>query len=475
MPQQTQGNANNDTSWMVAIETMLDAIGHPEVQSSSISKVPDKIRKPNADAYMPRVVSIGPLHRGTKNDLLMMEPHKWSYTVNLLNQTQIPENTVVSAGPSTLENCGTDLLQLDNIVRASYGGNIHSEPHELAKVMLDGCFLLEFLQRHVETLSKGNNPNHGGDPVFQSQDMLRDILGDMLLLENQVPFIILKKLHRRIFPSVVPREQDHRVANLALAALSCPLVVSPSGVAHLLDLVHYSITNENGSHKTKQAELELNRSAMRLQAEGITIRPANSGNNNNGNAQKDNKLVNSFDFVINFENRVLEISPLHINEFKEVIWRNLIAWEQSRIEIRCKLTSYALFFQGLICCEHDIELLEHVGVIVNDSKKSKKDLEKLFRTIAEGVMYMDSCYSKTCDRLNNHKGTKPYKKWTIMAWHQCMDIFAIVVHYLITWFSLLKLIHEVFPTGWKLLGVLSGAALLGLTATQTYYIVPGHH
>jgi len=57
----------------------------------------------------------------------------------------------------------------------------------------------------------------------------------------------------------------------------------------------------------------------------------------------------------------------------------------SKIWIRCKYTSYALFFNGLICCELDIELLQKKGVIVNELKKSNKDLLILFRTIAKGA------------------------------------------------------------------------------------------
>ncbi|KAH1256652.1 hypothetical protein GmHk_03G006763 [Glycine max] len=45
-----------------------------------------------------------------------------------------------------LKDCSIDILMLDKIIIASYGGNIESEPHELAKLMIvDGCLLLELL------------------------------------------------------------------------------------------------------------------------------------------------------------------------------------------------------------------------------------------------------------------------------------------------------------------------------------------
>ncbi|TKY63478.1 UPF0481 protein [Spatholobus suberectus] len=478
MDSQNHINVDN-TSWMVPIQVMLGTIRHREVQACSISKVPDKIRKPNKGAYMPQVVSIGPYHRGSKTDLLLMEQPKWSYMLFLLERSQFQEeqeNTEEEIGnaPSKLKNCGEIILELDNIVRASYGGNIQSEPVELAKtVLLDGFFLLEFLLRlrkYVEALSEKVGNGGGGDDedsIFESQDKLLSVLSDLLLLENQVPFIVLKKLYRKLFPiDDVPIEEDHRVANLALEALGYPLVIPTSGVSHLLHLVHLSIVNHHeGRHETRHARQELKRCATRLRAGGIAIRVRPANRSNVGYAI----ACDSFDFGIDFNNGVLEIPQLRIKESTEVKWRNLIAWEQSRIGNRRKLTSYALFFQGLICCGHDIELLERVGVIVNESGKSKEDLLKLFSTICEGVEHMDSSYSGVCAKLNKDtaRGTQALKKWPMVTWHQCRRIFAIIAYYWKNWYGIL--IREHVPTIWKLIGVLAAIALLGLTIAQTYY------
>lgn len=83
-------------------------------------------------------------------------------------------------------------------------------------------------------------------------------------------------------------------------------------------------------------------------------------------------FVDNFDFNISFSNGILKISPLHIKGTMEVKWRNLIAWEQSRMGVRCRF-SCAMFFKSLICCKHDILLLEKMRFIVKDSSKSKED------------------------------------------------------------------------------------------------------
>ncbi|QCE03691.1 hypothetical protein DEO72_LG8g1716 [Vigna unguiculata] len=343
-------------NWIFPIQVLLGTVRHGEVQACSISKVPNKLRKPNKDAYIPQVVSIGPYHRGSKNDLLlMMEQPKWNYMLSLLGRSlfQAEQEGRIQDGPRMVKVCGDTILEIEYVVRASYGGNALSEPHELAKLMLlDGFFLLEFIHRlyeYKEALKAGKHGEYDDDPVFESHDKVLSLLSDLLLLENQVPFIVLKKLYRKLFPVPVPVEQDHRVAILAMDALGYPSVVPTSGAAHLLHLVHLSIVNHEDRKKTRQALKELEHCATRLRARGVTIRRGDTTIRPEDKS-REKQFGDMFNFEIIFDNGVLEIPQLRIKKSTEVTWRNMIAWEQSRIVTSCKLTSYALFFQGLICC-----------------------------------------------------------------------------------------------------------------------------
>lgn len=129
---------------MVPIEVMLGALYHGQVQACSISSVTDELRSPNEAAFKPKEVSIGPLHRGTTRHVQLMEETKWHYMREFLDRRGTQEQNRRSE--QRLRECGTDILKLDKIIMASYGGNIESEPHELAKLMIvDGCLLLELL------------------------------------------------------------------------------------------------------------------------------------------------------------------------------------------------------------------------------------------------------------------------------------------------------------------------------------------
>ncbi|BAT84142.1 hypothetical protein VIGAN_04142500, partial [Vigna angularis var. angularis] len=182
----------NESGWMHSIKVTLGSLDHREVKSfiSSIPSVSSKLRKSNEEAYSPKFVSIGPLHRGTSSHLLAMEEHKWRYMLALLHRTQNPV--------STLDECGTVILGLDDAVRASYG-------------------------------------------------------------ENQMPFFVLKTLARVLFPEVFTSEADHLVADLTLSLFSYPLIRCPS-VAHFLHLMHLSSIVDEGQ-KVKKAQQELKRCA----------------------------------------------------------------------------------------------------------------------------------------------------------------------------------------------------------------------
>ena len=460
-------------SWLVPVEVMLASLYHGELQACSISRVPDMLRDAKGDAYKPKLASVGPLHRGTTRDLLLMEEHKWHYMKDFLHRKrdQRPE--------TGLRISGTDILNLDEVIRPCYGVDMELDRHELAKIMtVDGCFLLELLLRLGDYMHAQPNlmDRFSDDPFLGIKGKVLSVLNDISMLENQIPFIVLKRLYWKVFPDdAIDVGDDHRVADVMRRAFGYPLQNSQDA-AHILHLMHLS-TVEQGqpeSRQSRQACQELERCATRLRAAGITIRLANRNGVGNGNNNQ-RELVDIFDFDISFiENeKVLEIPPLHIKETTEVWWRNLIAWEQSKVWIRCKYTSYALFFQGLICCKHDIELLEEIGVIVNESKKSKEELLTMLHAISKGAEHMDSSYRQLCESLNKYRAkevTKAFHGLTIITWHQCRRVFEVVMYCWRNWYNDLMNI----PTAWKLVGILQAALLLVLTIMQTYYAAKGH-
>ncbi|XP_057742424.1 UPF0481 protein At3g47200-like [Arachis stenosperma] len=468
----------SDFSWMIPVEVMLGALDHEEVHSCSISKIPPMLRAPNEDAYKPKLVSLGPWHKGATRQLLLMEEAKLRYMRDFLERRETGTDTRTSE--LRLRDCAVDMISMDKAITACYSGDTEMDSHELSRIMIvDGCFLLELLIRLGYYMSKKNSnddddddDSYLGDPLFETEEKVRSVLNDIVMLENQIPLIVLKKLYYNVFPDEdIEVKDDHRVANIVFGAFGYTPVRISSGAAHILHLIHLATVEERDQLEKKRgvkASQELKRCATRLRASGITIRTAA---NSKGNGKVPDLFEDIFDFDIRFneKDKVLEIPALRIKETTEVRWRNLVAWEQSRIWVKRKYTSYAFFFKGLICCKHDIELLEKKGVIVNDSKKKKEELLSMFRKICKGSEHMDPGYGGICECLNQYEAESrnAFRGLGIRSWHRCRKVFEILMYYVWNWYD--ALIRDHIPTVWKFIGVVAAIVLLVLTIMQTYY------
>lgn len=148
-----------------------------------IYKVPEKLRKGKEDSFDPRIVSIGPYHRGA-SDLQGMEVFK----LICLQRFQSKFSKI------SLDYIISDIVDKEIEIRDCYEKSfdeIGSE-HLAEMMMLDGIFILELLseiptdagpQTREVTLVDGR--------IFEHEWMTSDILHDMLLLENQLPWFVL--------------------------------------------------------------------------------------------------------------------------------------------------------------------------------------------------------------------------------------------------------------------------------------------
>ncbi|QHO54097.1 uncharacterized protein [Arachis hypogaea] len=271
--------------WMVPIEFMVGSLDQGEVQACSICRIPDELREPKREAYVPKLVSVGPLHRGATRQLVLMEEPKWRYLKEFLERQGSSQESV-SLG-SRLRFCGSDILNLESVICACYGGDLELGAHEISKIMMvDGCFLLEFLLRLDDYLNlrpEERDRKYSEDPFLATEKKVVSVLNDIAMMENQIPFVVLKKLYRKVYRDGSEMKGDHRVANLVRRTFGYP-PHNDSGTAHILHLMHSS-TVEQGRQIQKgvrPACKELKRCATRLLAAGISIIPAGRRNGNTG-------------------------------------------------------------------------------------------------------------------------------------------------------------------------------------------------
>jgi hypothetical protein len=154
--------------------------------------------------------------------------------------------------------------------------------------------------------------------------------------------------------------------------------------------------------------------------------------------------VNLFD--IKFNNGVMEIPLLHIEDRSESIFRNLIAYEQYSQNNNPKyFTEYMNFMDYLINSPKDVELLRRRGIIENWLGDDEA-VSTMFNKLGDCVVVSNLYYAQIFRDVNKHCRRRQN-----------------------VWMA--KLRHNYFNSPWALISVLAAAFLLMLALTQTIFSV----
>ncbi|CAL5421171.1 unnamed protein product [Camellia sinensis] len=151
----------------------------PSLSENCIFRVPRTLRQHNESIYEPKIVSIGPYHRG-KDRLAPMENIKLWYLDTLLARLPLPPE-------ETLQQLIECIRELAKRTINCYAERVDMSEDELVEMMIvDGCFLLELFRRDVWLVPRDND-----DPVFNTSWMHENLYHDLILLENQIPWFVL--------------------------------------------------------------------------------------------------------------------------------------------------------------------------------------------------------------------------------------------------------------------------------------------
>ncbi|KAA8524573.1 hypothetical protein F0562_010996 [Nyssa sinensis] len=153
----------------------------PSSNSASIYRVPKELLQGNKEHFIPTTISIGPFHADERN-LRHAQQLKLKYLKFFLTQLQ-PGITL------------KDLIQIirgvEEKARLCYDGNTDIDTYHFVRMMvLDGCFILGLILQLSNVSLEINDPSTARRELL-SGPLLYDILKDLLLLENQLPFFVL--------------------------------------------------------------------------------------------------------------------------------------------------------------------------------------------------------------------------------------------------------------------------------------------
>ncbi|XP_020213666.1 UPF0481 protein At3g47200 [Cajanus cajan] len=360
------------------IKEMLEGAEAPETDECCIYKVPFDIRKLNEDAYTPRVVSIGPFHHKGHPRLLNMERHKRIYCKAFLKRTQ-----------TSLDTWIRHIEGEESKFRGCYSDSLEFTKEELVKIIfVDSGFIFElFWSTYYDEWS-------GNDSFLLKPWLTTNIRLDLLLLENQLPYFMLEDLFNLSYPSRSASSNNKIPSFIELTFdyfayyNRSNLLFHNVSIRHFTDLIrtfHLQHPKQRRSLRTDESVIHLH-SATELLEAGVRF--------------KDNKRSNCL-LDLKFSGGVLEIPQLKVEDWTELLFRNLVALEQCHYPYESYITDYVAILDFLVNTGRDVDILVQKRVLVNwlgDSDSVADLFNGLWKNITH-LNFNDS-YFRMCQDMN---------------------------------------------------------------------------
>ncbi|KAM6573209.1 hypothetical protein CsatA_017289 [Cannabis sativa] len=398
------------------LENMIaDTVSMLPKYSPCIFRVPNILSRHNPKAYKPNAFSLGPFHYNQ----LHLKPTRSE------NQTETKLNELT-----------TTIRELQEEARECYEGSIKMSMDEFIKVMvIDGCFIIELFCKDNNDELIGEN-----DPIFGVNCMMSMLTHDLILLENQIPWLVLESLFKKIItPDHVNLPLITLVTNF-FNSLFCRGVEICQEVhkyenLHILDLLRNSlvlpssIAKQETNNTLSNDEWQVLPSATILVEAGIKFKKAEISNN----------ILD-----IKFKNGVMEIPSLFIQDVTESLFRNLICFEQCLPFCEEVINSYLTFLDYLINSRKDVEIFSKEKIIENwiDNEETAVFLNRIVNDTSVDRFY----YFDLVNEVN---------KYCQRRWPRYRRV----------------LIHDYFRHPWAFISVSAAIILLILTIVQTVFTI----
>ncbi|KAK9069257.1 hypothetical protein SSX86_013373 [Deinandra increscens subsp. villosa] len=443
----TSANGNADAS-----------VTHPPTSSTAtIPKVPQTVRETEdyEKEYVPKVVSIGPYHFGNPK-LQVVEKLKPFFTMKLLRNSD-------STLRSLYDKLGDPQMVL--VLRSFYeehSTDMFCDEDFTKMMLLDSCFVLYSM--YSMYLPFGELLELRGDDIYY-------IKRDLLLLENQIPFKVLREVMNLVDDGM----DYYKMIKEFVYGSIFSLHREPPGLVKWLQSMFYCTRYEQRRvpdyYYDDDGYIDFNLRGIefghllhllhllyifvdrKVTIQCITIdRGSNYELCNFGTA---NELVDigiqfkpsaiKSSYCIKFVKGCLELPPITIDDSTKAKWLNMIAYERAGLRDIAWIETYVCFLHSLIEQPEDVKVLKKAWVLGNYTG-SNKDVVNLFKEIATGLVPNHYAYLGVKRKIQMH-----YESWRN------------------TLFSQLK--HEYLKSPWSYLALLGALIALFFSALQTYFTI----
>ncbi|KAI0494896.1 hypothetical protein KFK09_025042 [Dendrobium nobile] len=434
-------------------------------ETLSIYRVPKCLRDVDQTAYTPKIVSLGPYHRGRRR-FRTMDRHKWRSLYHALDRTSHDVRLYLDAARS-----------LEVHARSCYEAPISMSSDDFVETLvLDSIFALELFRGVAREGFRGlgYSPN---DPVFAVRGIMHSLQRDMIMLENQLPLFVLDwilalqlgfepsdsylvaPLALRFFNPLMPTDEILRPT-----ASSGPLYEASSngGALHCLDVFRRSLlpcptpaSIPRLTYRGKQFARPVAAPFPMPFSDACWLPIADKrrrqlihcvGDLRDAGIKFRSRAGVQF-WDIEFKDGVLYIPRLLIHDGTKSLFLNLIAFEQCHLECGNHITSYVTFMDNLINSDVDVGYL-HANEIIEHWLGSDGEVADMFNWLCQEVVFdRHDCYlSGLSEEVNRYYNNK---------WNTLRASFN----------------HKYFSNPWAFISLIAAVVLLLLTAAQTFYTV----
>nr|XP_043623448.1 putative UPF0481 protein At3g02645 [Erigeron canadensis] len=418
---------SGDQPWVDQIRQTLKtqlsvAIDTPSV---SIFSVPKILKEEKLEAYEPQLIGLGPKHHFQTELYERMQQNKLTAVKRVLKPLQIPDIE---------DQIADKIKQVLPVVSACYDRYPEVEDEALAWLFaIDGLLLLDQLTAYIDY----------GLAIDEK---------DLIMLENQIPLIVLKEIHKAICGENADGEDFWESKFRYFCKSNSPFLLSKENIEfnrvnHLLDYMYQSIVNNEKSSSmsvsfrkpgsvpdVKPATEELLEAV--IQAAGLipgakpflgileSIEKLLYESNDDKTSIQEIRVPSVSELRdiagVNFRlspgdegirnvgyiDGLCYLPVITLNFDSEVILRNLVAYEKLMTKnsymggFGLELTEYVDFMCGIIDNAKDVKLLREEKIIQGNLRD--EEIVALFNGIGRslGNMSGESNFRKTVAELN---------------------------------------------------------------------------
>ncbi|KAM7501605.1 hypothetical protein LguiB_000509 [Lonicera macranthoides] len=328
-------------NWVCEIDDKLKDIGEINTETEfwekkCIYKVAPHVTDLNRKAYRPQVVSFGPFHHG-EEPLIHMEEHKHRALLHFLKRSKKSLQPYLESLVEVVQDLKDAYDPLDLVWQAN-------TDKFLQLMILDGCFMLEILRTAT---TDSINDYAINDPIFSNHGkiyIMPFFRYDMLMLENQLPLLVLQKL--------LLVESDKKIESM--------IWEDPWKKRYRVT----TFFQEDGRDSIFQYY------ATRLSEAGIQFKKSRS-----------TSLTD-----ISFHGGVIRLPPIVVDDATESMFLNQMAFERYHAEAGNEVSSYVGFMNNLIYDARDVSLLHSQGIIQN-ALGNEANVVKLFNLLTRYMTF----------------------------------------------------------------------------------------